>query len=154
MAAKKEKRDKPGQPPKFEDVDTLKRLIDEYFDYCDNRIQQVYSPKSESVIEIIDPAPYTMAGLAYYLGMDRRSLLNYSKREQFFPTIKAARDRVEADVEERMNDKTKFTAGLIFNAKNNFGWVDKTETDVTTKGKEVNAYSALTTEELRKLAGK
>lgn len=147
------KRDRPGQPPKFEDVETLARLVDEYFDYCDNRIQQVYSPKTESVIEIIDPAPYTMAGLAFFLGMDRRSLLNYTKKDEFFPTLKAARDRVEADVEERMNDKSKFTAGLIFNAKNNFGWVDKTETDVTSKGKSINPYGELTTEQLKKLAG-
>ncbi len=30
-----------------------------------------------------------------------------------------------------MNSKDTFTPGLIFNAKNNFGWKDKSESDVT-----------------------
>jgi hypothetical protein len=85
-------------------------------------------------ISISDPAPYTMSGLAYALDIDRKTLLNYSKNEQFFPTVKRARERVERDVEERMNDKSKFTPGLIFNAKNNFGWVDKSEVDQNIKG--------------------
>ncbi len=33
------------------------------------------------------------------------------------------------DVERRMNDHEQFTPGLIFNAKNNFGWIDKTEVE-------------------------
>lgn len=118
-----------GRPPIFTTVEELESKIDEYFAYCNNRIRQVYSAKSEGVIEVLDPAPYTMSGLAVFLGMDRRSLLNYSKNEKFFPTIKAARDKVEADVEERMNDKQTFTPGLIFNAKNNFDWKDKSEID-------------------------
>ena len=119
-----------GRPPLFTNAEDLAYIIDEYFDYCDNRIQQIYSAKADGVIEVMNPAPYTMAGLAYRIGMDRKSLLNYSKKEEFFPTIKAARDRVEADVEERMNDKQTFTPGLIFNAKNNFDWKDKTEQDI------------------------
>ena len=119
-----------GRPKLYTSVDELSNIIDEYFDYCDNRIQQVYSAKAEGVIEVMNPAPYTMSGLAVKLGMDRRSLLNYSKMEQFFPTIKAARDRVEADIEERMNDKQTFTPGLIFNAKNNFGWKDQQHQEV------------------------
>lgn len=120
-----------GRPPLFTSAEELSEKIDEYFDYCDNRIQQVYSPKVEAVIEVINPVPYTMSGLAYALGMDRKSLLNYSKKEQFFPTIKRARDRVEADLDERMNDKQTFTPGQIFNAKNNFDWKDKTEQEIT-----------------------
>jgi len=123
-----------GRPPLYTNAEDLSYIIDEYFDYCDNRIQQIYSAKADGVIEVMNPAPYTMAGLALRLGMDRRSLLNYSKKDEFFLTIKAARDRVEADVEERMNDKQTFTPGLIFNAKNNFGWIDKTEQDVTSNG--------------------
>lgn len=147
-------KNKGGRPLKWKTPEAMQVVIEEYFDFCDNRIQHVYSPKAEAVIEVINPAPYTMSGLAYALEMDRRSLLNYSNREKFFPTIKRAREKVEADIEERMNDKQTFTPGLIFNAKNNFGWVDKTETDVTTKGESVNSYASLTPDELRKLAGK
>lgn len=114
---------------KYKTVEQLQAAIDEYFNYCDNRIRQVYSAKADGVIETLDPAPYTMSGLAYAMGIDRRTLLNYSKDESFFPLIKNARDRVEADVEERMSDKQTFTPGLIFNAKNNFGWVDAQRVD-------------------------
>ena len=65
-----------------------------------------------------------------YNHRSRKTLYNYSEKDEFFPTIKKARDRVEMDIERRMNDKNAFTPGLIFNAKNNFGWVDKNETDL------------------------
>jgi hypothetical protein len=116
---------------KYKTVEELQSAIDEYFDYCDNRIRQIYSAKAEGVIEVLDPAPYTMSGLAYELGLSRQGLLNYSNNELFFDAIKKARDKVERDVEERMNDKEKFTPGLIFNAKNNFGWRDKSEVEQT-----------------------
>ena len=118
-----------GRPKLYTSVDEVAEIIEEYFDYCDNRIQHIYSAKADGVIEVMNPAPYTMSGLALALDMDRRSLLNYSKDEQFFPTIKKAREKVEADIEERMNDKQTFTPGLIFNAKNNFGWVDQTKVE-------------------------
>lgn len=117
-------KNKGGRPLKFQSADELQEKIDEYFDYCDNRIQQVYSPKQERVIEVINPAPYTMSGLASFLGVDRDTILNYGKKEEFFGTIKAARERVHADVETRLMEKN--ATGAIFNLKNNFGWEDKT----------------------------
>lgn len=126
-----------GRPLLFKTAEALEAAIEEYFDYCDNRIQQVYSAKAEGVIEVMNPAPYTMAGLAYALGMDRRSLLEYSKRDKFSPTIKRAKERVERDLEERLNDKASFTPGIIFNLKNNFGYLDQQQVDHTTKGKEL-----------------
>lgn len=131
-----EQKNKGGRPLKFKSVGELQAKIDEYFDYCDNKTKNIHSEKLGDMI-VPDPEPYTMSGLAYALGMDRRSLLNYSKRDKFFPTIKRARSRVEADIERRMNGKDTFTPGLIFNAKENFGWKDKQEVDHTTKGKEL-----------------
>lgn len=122
-----------GRPPLYTNKDELELNINEYFDFCDNRVMHVYSKKQDAVIEVINPAPYTIAGLAYYLHMDRRSLLNYSKKKKFFLTIKAARNRIEADVEARMNDRETFTPGIIFNAKNNFDWKDQSTVDGTQK---------------------
>lgn len=119
-----------GRPLKYKTVEELQAAIDEYFLFCDNRIKQVHSKEGESYA-IANPEPYTMSGLALVMGIDRRSLLNYGKRDEFFPTIKEAKSRVEADVEKRMSDKETFTPGLIFNAKNNFDWKDKTEVDST-----------------------
>lgn len=125
-----------GRPPLFESAEEVEKKITEYFEYCDNKTKEIHSEKLGDMI-VPDPEPYTMSGLAYWLGMDRKSLLNYSKKDKFFPTIKQARSRVEADVERRMNHKDTFTPGLIFNAKNNFGWDDKSSVDHTTKGQKL-----------------
>lgn len=121
-----------GRPPLYTNAEELENNISEYFDWCDNRIQQVYDKKSGEVIEVINPAPYTMSGLAYFLHMDRDSLLNYSKKKDFFGTIKAARDRVAQDVENRLMEGGN-AAGAIFNLKNNFGWKDVSQQDGTQK---------------------
>ena len=118
-----------GRPLAFKSPQELQEKIDFYFDHCDNRIQQVYSPKAEAVIEVINPEPYTMSGLALACGVDRRTILDYGTKEEFSLTIKNARAKVEYDVEMRLVEKGG--SGPIFNLKNNFGWVDKTETDNT-----------------------
>ena len=115
---------------KYTEEEIFKMKCDDYFKYCDKKKK-----------------PYTMSGLALYLDMDRRSLLNYSKDEKFFPTIKKARDRVENFVEERLFDTR--AAGIIFNLKNNFGWIEEQKINHTAN---VNNYAGLTEEELRKLA--
>lgn len=118
-----------GRPLKYKTVEDLQKAIDEYFDYCDNRVRQVHSKEGESYA-VANPEPYTVSGLAYNLGfVDRHSFLDYGGREQFSSTIKKARFRIENDIERRMQDKETFTPGLIFNAKNNFGYSDKSETE-------------------------
>lgn len=75
-----------------------------------------------------------MTGLAIALGFEsRRSLVDYNKKDKFSPTIKKAKMRVEQSVEKRMLTSQGIVAGVIFNAKNNFGWVDKTEIDQTVR---------------------
>lgn len=116
-----------GKPLAFKTVEELETKIEEYFDYCDNKTKQEWSEKGGDRV-LPDPEPYTMSGLAYYLGVDRRTLVNYSNRDQYFLTIKKARARVEADLDRRMNTKETFTPGNIFTAKNNFGWQEDTNT--------------------------
>lgn len=116
---------KTGRPLKFKTVEELQAVIDEYFSYCDNRIQQVYSKKSDGVIEVINPAPYTMAGLAWRIGLSRQALMEYSHRDHFGDAVKAARNKIQEDVETRLMETA--ATGAIFNLKNNFGYKDKTE---------------------------
>lgn len=126
-----------GRPPLYTSVVDLQKIIDKYFEWCDNRaVKRVDKEGNEYMIT--DPAPYTMSGLARRLGMSRETLVQYRDKTEFSDAIKEARNRVEEDIESRMNDKHTFTPGLIFNAKNNFGWKDKTETDVTSGGKEIS----------------
>jgi hypothetical protein len=118
---------------KIESEEELVRAINEYFDFCDNRTQQVYSAKADGIVEVIDPEPYTMSGLAGAMGIDRRTLLNYTKDERFFSHIKAARNKVERDVERRLMEG-KAQTGAIFNLKNNFDWKDQTQQDINHSG--------------------
>lgn len=103
--------------------DDLVVKIDKYFDKCDN-----------------DNKPYTMSGLALSLGIDRRTLLNYSKNEEFFPLIKEARQRVETQLEECLY-RLGNNSGVIFNLKNNFEWKDRQEID--TNRSELNKVDEL-----------
>ena len=77
-----------------------------------------------------------MAGLAYSLGIDRITLLNYSKNEQYFSTVKKAREKVQTDVERRLMEGQP--TGAIFNLKNNFGYVDQQQQDITSGGDKLS----------------
>jgi hypothetical protein len=107
-------------------VELLQELIDNYFVKCDAHTKSVLDKRGQ-LVEISDPIPYTLSGLAVHLNCDRDTLLNYSHKEEYFGTIKRAKDRCLADSEERLF--THFTPGIIFNLKNNFGWKDKIEVD-------------------------
>lgn len=106
---------KGGRPLKYKSVKELEAKIEKYFAECEERLR-----------------PFTMSGLANSLDVDRRTLLNYSERERFFPTIKKARQRVEQWWEERLADSA--ATGAIFNLKNNFDWKDKSEQAVEVSG--------------------
>lgn len=103
---------KTGRPLKFKNEAELKKAVDAYFAEC-----------------VAEEKPKTMCGLALALGVDRRTLVNYSNNEEFFPTIKAARQIVEEQNEEMLVTGRGNATGIIFNLKNNFGWVDKSEVD-------------------------
>ena len=104
-----------GRPKLYESVDEVKGIIDAYFK------------------DLGDEIP-TMAGLALALGMSSRSLRNYAHKDEFLPTIKAARQKVENAWESAL---IRGGSGPIFWLKNNAGWRDKTETDINHGGKVV-----------------
>jgi len=126
-----------GRPPFYKTPEDMQIIIDEYFQWCEDRAVKIWDDTKKTEIMISSPAPYTMSGLARRLGMSRRTLVVYANKDEFLLTIKEARNRVEEDVESRMNEKHTFTPGLIFNAKNNFDWKDKNETDITSLGEKI-----------------
>ena len=99
-----------GRPRAFKSVEEVEEKINAYFNYCEEKEK-----------------PYTMSGLAYYLGIDRKTLINYSKNEEYFHTIKKARDRVQMQLEENALSNKANPTFTIFNLKNNFDWKDKIE---------------------------
>lgn len=119
-----------GQPPLYNSPEEMQEVIDKYFDTCDAHTRQevMWNGKTSELVDIKDPLPYTMSGLANALEMSRQSLLNYEKKSEYFDTIKKARGRVEADIERRLI-RGGSPVGAIFSLKNNFGWQDRTIVD-------------------------
>jgi len=99
-----------GRPLKFKTPEELENAVNQYFAECE-----------------VKEKPKTMSGLALALGIDRKTLVNYSNKDGYFHTIKRARQIVEQQNEEMLVSGKGSATGIIFNMKNNFGWVDKTE---------------------------
>lgn len=112
-----------GQPALYNSPEELSIKIEQYF-------EELKAEKEEP----------TVTGLALYLGFEsRQSLYDYGKREEFSYIIKRAKLRVENGYEKalRLNNAT----GPIFALKN-MGWKDKTETDITTNGENMNTSAS------------
>lgn len=106
-------KNKGGRPRKYKTEEELQTAIDRYFDGYDRK-----------------ELPYTVTGLAVALGLDRKGLIEYGGRPEFSNTIKKAKAKVEEFLERRLLSAGCVT-GVIFNLKNNFGWKDKNETNIT-----------------------
>jgi len=95
-----------GRPPKYKTAKEMQVLIDKYFDRQDK-----------------EGRPYTVTGLALALDMSRQDLVNYQNKDEFFDTIKKAKQKVQ-EYNEEILINGKNVAGVIFNMKNNFGYTD------------------------------
>lgn len=96
-----------GRPPKYKTADELQVKCDEYFADCDSREK-----------------PYTVPGLAYFLGfISRAAIYELSKVKKFADTITRARLRIELQRNEQMLE-AKNSRGHQFDLQNNFGWRD------------------------------
>ena len=96
--------------------------------------QEVLSDLGEPIMykEYVDHP--SLGKLALYLGIHRETLLNYSKEPEYFDTIKEARERIENYLEDKLY-RTSQVTGIIFNLKNNFGWKDKSEVEVSSNNR-------------------
>jgi len=100
-----------GRPPKYDTPEEMQAAVDSYFVEC-----------------VESERPSTVTGLALALGFNSRSSFLYYENEkpEFLNTIKRAKMRIEAHLEEGLYRGSSVT-GLIFNLKNNFGWKDAQE---------------------------
>ena len=110
---------KAGQPLSYKTVEELQTAVDHYF------AVDAFIPQAEGASEYLP----TMSGLALSLGVDRKTVLNYSNKEEYFPTIRKAKSKIESFIETRLYGNN--VTGCIFNLKNNFDWKDKTEVNQT-----------------------
>lgn len=109
-----------GRPLAYKTLEALQDAIDLYFETDAFIVVGVDDSGEEKKMY----AP-TMAGLALSLGLDRKTLVNYSHKDEFFLAVKKARARVETALEQRLYGNN--VTGIIFNLKNNFDWCDKQE---------------------------
>lgn len=100
-----------GRPAIFKDPKELEEKIAAYFAMCER-----------------DGRPETFAGLGVWLDVDRKTVYNYAKKDEFFHTMKKARNYILAKLEEKMASEGR--AGQIFLAKN-YGYTDRQEMELT-----------------------
>ena len=132
-----------GRPLSFKSVEELQSKIDRYFDNCYKTIVDDKTGEETS----INVRPLTITGLALDLDTDRKTLLNYEDKEEYFLTIKKAKLRIQNFAEEYLYF-AKNPAGTIFNLKNNWGWVDKQEVSSTNVNLNTDV-TGMTDEELQ-----
>lgn len=96
-----------GRPRKFNSVAELEKCIADYKEYLKD-----------------NDKPPTIAGLAYYTGIDRQTIYNYRDKDEYFGTINNFRDWVIMNFEEEaiVNGRS----GIIFLLKN-YGYSDERE---------------------------
>lgn len=123
-----------GRPLKFKSKEELQTKIDKYFNSCDATVvKKIVNSRGDLISEVTKP--YTITGLASFLDTSRETLINYEKKEEYFDTIKKAKAKIEEAYEYRALIGDSHPTITIFTLKNNFGWKDKQETDITTGGK-------------------
>lgn len=109
-----------GRPPFFDTPEELMLKIDEYFESCKVKVDEI-----GNIISHGDTI--TISGLAIYLGFEsRQSFYDYEKHEEYSYIIKKARFKVECSYEKRLDSKNP--TGAIFALKN-MGWKDKHEVE-------------------------
>lgn len=156
----------PGRPLKFESVEEVEKLINDYFTSCEEKwVEEKVMIERKQYVDVNEgldgrkprmeyqtviengrvqydehikmvkkkAVVPTVSGLAYHLETTRRTLLDYEATDEYFHTIKRAKQFIEAANEAILVNGGVVPAGVIFNLKNNWGWVDKSEVSVTDK---------------------
>lgn len=126
--AKKILKSKGGRKRRFETPEALAKACKSYFNSCwrpkvDERGAFIYTPEGKLVFE--QYRPYTMSGLALFLGISSEALRKYGKEEEYEEIISIARQYVEMYTEEQlMNGLNTAKVSL----EHNFGWGKSEET--------------------------
>lgn len=133
MIKKTNKKDIPknkgGRPLAFKSVEELQKKIDNYFLECKEHAAPFIDKMGKAVV-ISNPLIPTIAGLAYAIGVDRQTIYNYANKDEYFDTIKKARDYIVSCIESKLVNTNANAGGVIFLAKN-YGYHDKQELGIS-----------------------
>lgn len=119
-----------GVKPKITSSEQIDKLAEEYFNECSE----------------LEKYP-TVSGLAFVLGMDRKTLLRYENaidtgelvhldydvKVAIRNSIKRYKAYIEGCYEDRLLNDARSPIGTLFTLKNNYGWQDKQEIVQTNK---------------------
>ena len=101
-----------GRPRIIKSPEQMDELVDAYVAECEAKEK-----------------PLLLTGMILHLGLNSRAALDeYEKRPEFFNSVKRAKLFIEMQYEGGLQQSN--VAGSIFALKN-FGWKDKTETEIT-----------------------
>jgi len=131
-------KNKGGRPLKFKNPAELEDKIKEYFDRCDEW-KMVTKIQNGVKLSMNTPFPYTVEGLCVYLDIDRKTLLAYQwEREwspnndtEFLHTVNKAKEKILQNLKERALMWENNAAVSIFNLKNNYGYKDQNQTELS-----------------------
>ena len=118
-----------GRPPLYSTPEALQDAIDAYFAACDAKIITKQVVQKGEIVKVPTPTPYTMAGLAVALEVDRKTIINYGRKEEFFHIIAHARRRVEADNIEKAIVGCYDSRIAALNLASNYGYADRQEVE-------------------------
>ena len=123
----------------------LKAMIDEYFDSCNGPLIDKYGQPQydkEGNLLRVQIRPWTLSGLALYLGISTPSLKRYEKsgidtildemrvktsdKQTFAKVLAQAKQKVEMGAETRLYDSEGFRGAQVV-LNNGFGWLTKKE---------------------------
>ena len=145
-----------GRPPLYKTPEEMQRVIDLYFLACrvlrtdDEELLIGLEEDDLDIIKKIEDVVPAISGLAYTLGMSTEAFRNYEQKDEFLATVKRAKQRVEMSLEQRLAGNA--VTGSIFSLKNNFGWKDKIENNIS-GGLGLLDLSDKTDEELKGIIG-
>lgn len=119
---------KEGRPLKYSDPEKLQKDINAYFAKCDARTKTIIG-KDGQPFEVAFPIPYTIEGLAVALDVNRQTILNYEKNEQFFGIISRAKERIQANKVEGGLDGSYNPKMATFMLINNYKYSEQQKQD-------------------------
>lgn len=114
-----------GKPPRFKTPKEMQAVVDAYFKWCDG--EELKDDDGKPILDkwghtiILHSHPYTMSGLAKYMGFKSyTSFLKYKAKGQAFKDVfNTAKLRVMQYMEERLYDRDG-SQGARFALQNNF----------------------------------
>ena len=121
------------RPLKFESVESLQDAIAQFKAYIND-----------------NKKPMTIERLCCFLGCDRKTLVNYTNKDEFFHTIKEIKDEIYAEKFENALLGETNTAFTIFDLVNNGNYVNRQDNHNTNQNRNYN-YDNLSKEQIKEI---